>query len=385
MRPLKQSWPITLGIILGVCAGVFLNKGLEHWNWPAFADGRRTASAHSETLRYAAKVIAPSVVNITSVQRVRMTQGGGYAFDDNGLPFYVKPQIKEGMYPRGVGSGFIFDAKNGFILTNNHVVDGGDSFIVRLADKREVDATLVGKDSQTDVAVLKINVGGLVAAEFGNSDEGCEVGDWVLAVGNPFGLLEQTVTAGIISAKGRKNIGLMNTNYEDFLQTDAAINMGNSGGPLVNLEGQVIGMNSAIYSKTGGYQGIGFAIPINQARKIAEQLVRNGSVVRGWLGVNLRELTPDEVKRVNRDYGALVDGVYFKSPAKTSGIIPGDVLLKIEGKPVRNSTDIPALVAEMKPGAEVTIQAIRSNGEERTFKVQIGVQPKDWGIRKNTE
>ncbi|HLX62020.1 MAG TPA: trypsin-like peptidase domain-containing protein [Planctomycetota bacterium] len=387
MRALKQSWPITLGIILGVAVGVFLAKGIDHWNSPAFADGRegrKAASQHSETFRYAAKVIAPAVVNITTVQKVRMQVGGNrFAFDQDGLPFYIQPQIKEGMVPKGVGSGFIFDAKNGFILTNNHVVEGGDGFIVRLADKREVEAKVIGTDSQTDVAVLKIAANNLTAAELGNSDDGCEVGDWVLAVGNPFGLLEQTVTAGIISAKGRRGFGL--ANYEDFLQTDAAINMGNSGGPLVNLDGQVIGMNSAIYSKTGGYQGIGFAIPINQARKIADQLVRNGAVVRGWLGVNLRELTPDDYSRIKLDYGAMVDGVYFRSPAKGAGIIPGDILLKIDGKPVRNSNDIPAMVAEMKPGTEVGIEALTSKGEARTLRVQIGTQPKDWGIRKNSE
>ncbi len=390
---LKRSWPITLGIALGICLGVVVFKAMDHWNNPALADGRegrRAASQHSETFRYAAKVIAPAVVNITTTQRVAVHIPAQHFYDDQGLPFYKPPQIKEGMRPKGIGSGFIFDAKNGYILTNNHVVDGGDQWIVRLSDKRELQAKLVGSDSQTDVAVLQIDIGtGLTAAELGNSDDGCEVGDWVLAVGNPFGLLEQTVTAGIISAKGRKGIGL--SNYEDFLQTDAAINMGNSGGPLVNLDGQVIGMNSAIYSKTGGYQGIGFAIPINQARKIADQIVHNQShaVVRGWMGVTLKDIEPSDAKRLNLDYGVVVDGVYMKGPAHLSGILPGDILLKIENKPIRSTGDIPALVAEMRPGAKITVTAIRKEEgksfEDKNFKVTIGNQPKDFGTKRNEE
>jgi serine protease Do len=387
MRIFNKSWHVTLGIILGVVVGVVVNKTMDHWTTPALADGRegrRAAVAHSETFRYAAKVIQPAVVAITTTQRVKVRVAGQQGFSDEGMPFYRAPQIKEGMVAKGLGSGFIFDAKNGYILTNNHVVDGGDGWIVRLADKRQVEAKLVGTDVQTDVAVLQIDSAGLTAAELGNSDEGCEVGDWVLAVGNPFGLLEQTVTAGIVSAKGRKGIGL--SNYEDFLQTDAAINMGNSGGPLVNLDGQVIGMNSAIYSKTGGYQGIGFAIPINQARKIADQLIHNPNhaVVRGWFGVTLKELAQADATRLNLEYGAVVDGVYMKGPAHVGGLLPGDILLRIENRPIRSSGDIPALVAEMKPGAKVAVTAIRKDKEE-TFHVTIGAQPKDWGLKKNEE
>lgn len=387
MQLFTKSWPVTLGIVLGVCVGVFVSKTMDRWNLPALADGRegkRAAAAHSETFRYAAKVIQPAVVAITTTQRVKVRIAGQQFYNDQGLPFYRPPQIKEGMVPKGLGSGFIFDAKNGYILTNNHVVDGGDQWIVRLADKRQVEAKIVGTDAQTDVAVLQIDAAGLTAAELGNSDEGCEVGDWVLAVGNPFGLLEQTVTAGIVSAKGRKGIGL--SNYEDFLQTDAAINMGNSGGPLVNLDGQVIGMNSAIYSKTGGYQGIGFAIPVNQARKIADQLIhnQNHTVVRGWMGVTLKELAAADAARLNLEYGAVVDGVYMKGPAHVGGMLPGDILLRIENKPIRSSGDIPALVAEMKPGAKVTVAAIRKDKEE-SFHVIIGAQPKDWGTKKSEE
>lgn len=379
MSIFQKSWSVTLGIALGAVLGVIVSKSMDRWGTPALADGREGRKAmvtHSETFRFAAKAIAPAVVNITNMKHVRVAVGGGRAYDELGIPFYRPPQIKEGMAPKGVGSGFIFDSKNGFILTNNHVVDGGDQFVVRLSDKREVEAKLIGVDPQTDVAVLKIDVGNLVAAQLGNSDV-TEVGDWVLACGNPFGLLEQTVTAGIISAKGRKGIGL--TNYEDFLQTDAAINMGNSGGPLVNLDGEVIGMNSAIYSKTGGYQGIGFAIPINQAKKIAEQLIRNGAVVRGWMGVKVKDSATGTL-----DSGAIVDGVYLNSPARKAGILPGDVLLRIDDKPIRNSNDIPAIVADMQPGATVHIHGLRKEKEE-VFKVTIGVQPKDWGTKKDAD
>ncbi|MEI6236155.1 MAG: trypsin-like peptidase domain-containing protein [Planctomycetota bacterium] len=387
MQIFNKNWHVTLGIILGVVVGVVVNKSMDKWSSPALADGRegrKAAVAHSETFRYAAKVIQPSVVAITTTQRVKVRVAGERAFTDEGLPFYRPPQIKEGMVPKGLGSGFIFDAKNGYIMTNNHVVEGGDGWIVRMADKRQVEARLVGTDPQTDVAILQIDSSNITAAVLGNSDEGCEVGDWVLAVGNPFGLLEQTVTAGIVSAKGRKGIGL--SNYEDFLQTDAAINMGNSGGPLVNLDGQVIGMNSAIFSKTGGYQGIGFAIPINQARKIADQLIHNPNhtVVRGWFGVTLKELTATDASRLHLEYGAVVDGVYMKGPAHQGGLLPGDILLSIESKPIRSSSDIPALVAEMRPGTKVTVSAIRKDREE-TFHVTIGSQPKDWGMKKNEE
>ena len=377
--PIK-NWGITLGIMLGAVLGVIVSKSMDRWSAPALADGRdnrRALSAHSETFRFAAKAIAPAVVNITTMKHVRVQVGGQRVYDDLGTPFYRPPQIKEGMAAKGIGSGFIFDAKNGYILTNNHVVDGGDQWIIRLGDHREVEAKLIGTDSQTDVAVLKIDCGNLTSAQFGNSDAGCEVGDWVLACGNPFGLLEQTVTAGIISAKGRKGIGL--TNYDDFLQTDAAINMGNSGGPLVNLDGDVVGMNSAIYSKTGGYQGIGFAIPINQARKIAEQLIRNGAVIRGWMGVKVKDTIGGAV-----DNGALVDGVYLNSPARKAGILPGDILLTIDEKPIHSSNDIPAIVADMPPGTTVSIRGIRKEKEE-IFKVVIGAQPKDWGQKKDAE
>ena len=383
MSTVKTNWSIHLTLIVGLLLGVALKWGLDQGFPKAIAEesvGKRAASEQAETFRNASRVIAPAVVAITSLQRVRFQEGGGFGFDDLGMPFYRKPKIKEGLQPRGVGSGFVFDAENGYILTNNHVVQGAEFFEVRLADKRQIEARLVGSDPQTDVAVLKIEGGNLVGAPLGDSDA-AQVGDWVLAAGNPFGLLEQTVTAGIISAKGRRGLGL--SNYEDYLQTDAAINQGNSGGPLVNLNGEVIGINTAIFSRSGGYQGIGFAIPINQARKIAQKLIKHGAVQRGWMGVEVQDLAPADARRLGlaEGTGASVEGVYLRGPAAQAGLLPGDVLISIDGKPVKASSDIRDIVAEMDPGAKVDLQ-IKRKDETKTLKLTVGAQPKDWGVKK---
>jgi len=381
----RQNWSVTVGIVLGVIIGVVLSKGLDHWPTPVIADGSQTqgkkaADEQAATFRKASKVIAPAVVNITTLQRVRYQEGGGFAFDNLGMPFYRRPKIKEGLYPKGAGSGFIFDSVNGYVLTNNHVVAEGDSWIVRLSDKRELEAKLVGTDPQTDIAVLKIDADNLTAAALGDSNT-LEVGDWVLAVGNPFGLLEQTVTAGIISAKGRSGLGI--SNYEDFLQTDAAINMGNSGGPLVNLNGEVVAINTAIFSRSGGYQGIGFSIPINQAKKIAVKLAKGG-VVRGWMGVEVKDIPAAELKKMNIENGTTVEAIYLKGPAALAGLLPGDILLKIDNKPVRTSGDIREFVAEMEPGHKIDV-TLRRKDETKEIKLTVGSQPKDWGINKNKE
>ena len=364
-----------MGILLGVVLGVVVSKTMDHWVTPVSADGRlgdgragkKVASDQAEIFRYAAKTIGPAVVNVTTMQRVILQQGGG---------IWERPTYKEGVYPRGVGSGFVFDATNGYILTNNHVVAEGESWVVKLSDKREVEAKLIGTDPQTDVAVLKIPAGTLTAAPLGDSDA-LEVGDWVLAVGNPFGMLEQTVTAGIISAKGRRGFGI--TNYEDFLQTDAAINMGNSGGPLVNLNGEVVGINTAIFSRSGGYQGVGFTIPINQAKRIAQKLIRGGSVTRGWMGVKVQDLSPDDARKLNLEegVGASVEGVFLGGPAKQAGLLPGDILVSINGKAVHGSDDIPNAVAEMEPGTVVKLE-LRRKDIQKTIDLKVGSQPKDW-------
>jgi len=376
---------IFLAILLGAVVGVVTSKLLDSWAGAKADNDRPPASpkvnqqmfhSQAETFRHAANQIAPAVVNITTIEKVRMLVGDpGDLFGFR--RFYRHRRVQEGKRIRGIGSGFVYDGKNGYILTNNHVVEGGEEWVVKLADKRELPAQLVGADPQTDLAILKVDCNELVAATLGDSEK-VELGDWVLAAGNPFGMLEQTVTAGIVSAKGRRGLGL--SNYEDYIQTDAAINQGNSGGPLVNLDGHVIAINSAIYSRSGGYQGIGFAIPINQARKIADKLVKHGKVVRGWMGIEVRELKAAETAKLSLKpgQGLLVEGIYLRGPAHRAGIQPDDVLLKINGKAPDTPSALRDLVADYEPVTKLSVKLIRA-GEEKTVTVVIGTQPKNWG------
>ena len=249
---------------------------------------------------------------------------------------------------RGSGSGVIVSA-DGYILTNNHVISGVDEITVVMADGEQYDAEVVGSDPQSDVAVIKVDAKDLPAAKLGDSDA-IEVGEWVLAVGNPFEL-QNTVTAGIISARGRSGISPMSTSsYEDFIQTDAAINPGNSGGPLVNLDGEVIGINTAIATRTGGNIGIGFAIPINMAKQIMEQLIDTGKVTRGWLGVIIQNITPElkDEFGLKTTEGALVGDVDKDGPAKKAGVRRGDVIVEYRGEKVKDINQLRNLVI---PGA----------------------------------
>jgi serine protease Do len=271
---------------------------------------------------------------------------------------------------RGLGSGMIMDA-HGHILTNNHVVAGANKIQVFLADGREYPGKVVGTDPKTDLAVVQIKTDQkLPHVTFGDSDK-LKVGDWVVAIGAPRGL-DQTVTQGIISAKHRRGI-LNPSSYQDYLQTDAAINPGNSGGPLLNLKGQVIGVNSAIISESGGFEGIGFAIPSNIAVHIADELIKNGKVQRGWLGVSIRDLTPalQQSMKLNISQGALIVEVVKGSPADKAGLQKNDVVTAYQGKKIRNASDLQNLVANTSIGQEITLTAVRK-GESRNFKVKIG-------------
>jgi serine protease Do len=373
-------WAILVGVLVGV-ATVKIMDG-----WPsAKADVPAPPTEHkdplvvqAETFRHAANEIAGAVVNVTTIEKVRMIVGDPDDLFGFGR-FYRNRRMQEGKRIRGFGSGFVFDAEKGYILTNNHVVEGGEEWVIKLADKRELPAKLVGADPQTDLAVLQVTATNLSAAKLGDSDK-LEVGDWVLAAGNPFGMLEQTVTAGIISAKGRRGLGL--SNYEDYLQTDAAINQGNSGGPLVDLNGQVIGINSAIISRTGGYQGIGFAIPINQARKITERLVKHGEVVRGWMGIEVRELKDVEAKRLGLadGVGLSVEGIYMRGPAQKAGIEPDDVIIAIDGQSLRSASELRKLVADREPESKVQVKLNRK-GKEKLLDVILTAQPRNWGVK----
>ncbi|PYJ03446.1 MAG: peptidase S1, partial [Verrucomicrobia bacterium] len=260
---------------------------------------------------------------------------------------------------------------DGYVLTNNHVVDEADEVKVVLQDGREFNGKVVGKDSKTDIAVLKIDAKDLPSIEMADSDQ-IEVGDIVLAIGNPFGI-GQTVTMGMVSATGRATLGL---DYEDFIQTDAAINPGNSGGALVDTEGRLIGINTAILSRSGGNQGIGFAIPTNLAREVMESLVKEGKVTRGYLGVMIQDLTPALAKEFGlKDHqGALVGDVLPKSPAEKAGLKTGDVVVEFNSKPVRDSRQLKLQVARIKPGQRVPLKVLRS-GSSKTLEVAVSELP----------
>jgi serine protease Do len=272
--------------------------------------------------------------------------------------------------PRGVGSGFIISG-DGFVLTNHHVVDGADEIYVTLTDKREIKAKLIGSDRRTDVAVVKIEGSGFPTLKFGDVNK-LRVGEWVVAIGSPFGL-ENTVTAGIVSAKGRDT-----GDFLPFIQTDVAVNPGNSGGPLLNMNGEVVGINSQIYSRTGGFQGISFAIPIDEAQRVAEQLRSGGRVVRGRIGVGIAEVTKDVAEPLGlpRAAGALVRNVEASGPADKAGVEVGDIIQKFDGKPIEKSTDLPRLVGSTKPGTKSALSVWRK-GAVKEIAVTVGEMEAD--------
>ena len=272
----------------------------------------------------------------------------------------------------GQGSGFIISA-DGYILTNNHVVENADKIKVILNDGREFNnAKIIGTDPESDVAVIKIDGEDLPTIELGDSDD-LRIGEWVIAVGNPFGLSE-TVTVGIVSAKGR-HVGITEGGYEDFIQTDAAINPGNSGGPLLNLDGKVVGINSAIFSRSGGYMGIGFAIPINMARQVKDQLVDTGKVTRGYIGIgmNPKGITPELAKffGLEKNTGVLIAEVLEDTPAEKAGLKSGDIILKMNGKDVKDNVSFRNSVSLIKPGTKIKLTVLRGD-KEKEITVKIG-------------
>lgn len=305
-----------------------------------------------------------AVVNISTTQMVRDAQGmPGMPNLPKDDPFYdffrrFSPQAPQEHEAQSLGSGFIISA-DGYILTNAHVVAGADNITVRLTDKREFKAKVIGADKRTDVALIKIEASGLPKVSQG--DPGLlKVGEWVLAIGSPFGL-DSSVTAGIVSAKGRS---LPQENYVPFIQTDAAINPGNSGGPLFNMRGEVIGINSQIYSRSGGYMGLSFAIPIDVAMDVVNQLRASGKVTRGRIGVTIQEVTRDlaESFGLGKAGGALISSVEKEGAADKAGIQVSDVILKFDGKPVNASIDLPRIVAATRPGSKVSVQLWRKGG-----------------------
>lgn len=330
--------------------------------------------------------VGPSVVNIRTLEKVTTASGQGSGLDEEMLEFFrrfglpipnvprqQRPQPRgqqpEEEQPRGVGSGFILTA-DGYVMTNAHVVDGADEVIVTLTDKREFKAKIVGTDKRTDVAVVKIAATGLPAVKVGDVNR-LKVGEWVMAIGSPFGL-ENSVTAGIVSAKQRDT-----GDYLPFIQTDVAINPGNSGGPLINMRGEVVGINSQIYSRSGGFMGISFAIPMDEAIRVSEQLRATGRVTRGRIGVQIGAVTKEiaESLGLGKSQGALVSAVEPGSPADKAGVEAGDVIVRFDGKAIDKVSDLPRLVGNTKPGTKSVLTVFRRGANKDLPMVIAEVDP----------
>ena len=344
-----------------------------------------------------AEKTGPAVVNIRTTERVRFGQGGTGGDDEEMQEFFRRffgvpipkqqpdrtprnnrrqaPQQQEEEVPRGIGSGFIISA-DGFVLTNAHVVEGADEVYVTLTDKREFKAKIIGVDKRTDVAVVKIEGNNLPRLTIGDPNK-MRVGEWVIAIGSPFGL-ENTVTSGIISAKARDT-----GEYLPLIQTDVAVNPGNSGGPLINMRGEVIGINSQIYSRSGGYMGISFAVPIDEAVRVADQLRTTGRVTRGRIGVQIGEVTKEVAESLGlpRAQGALVQRVEPGGPAEKSGLEAGDIILKFNGTQIEKSTDLRRMVGASKPSTRVTVTIWRK-GANRDISLQIAELEPEKSTRK---
>lgn len=343
-----------------------------------------TAKADFPDFTSLVKQAAPAVVNISTVQKAPSADAqNGFSFQGpNGeeIPeifrhFFRFPDQGElpgpqQNAPQSLGSGFII-SKDGYILTNHHVVKGADQVLVRLNDRRELEAVVVGSDERSDVALLKIDANDLPVVKIGDSSE-LEQGEWVIAIGSPFGF-DHTVTSGIVSATGR---ALENETYVPFIQTDVAINPGNSGGPLFNLDGEVVGINSQIYTRSGGFMGLSFAIPIDVAMNVSEQLESSGFVTRGWLGVVIQEVNKDlaESFGLDKPSGALVAKVLPGSPAEAAGFRDGDIITEFNGQSINLSSDLPHQVGRVKPGTKARVDIVR-NGDDKVLTVNIGTLP----------
>ncbi|MFO1326879.1 MAG: DegQ family serine endoprotease [Rubrivivax sp.] len=343
--------------------------------WPALAPAQTVQLPDFTEL---VERVGPAVVNIRTLERVRGSDGE-LSIDEFwrrfGIPLPGRPeQPRRGPrgggdddqqpQQRGVGSGFILSA-DGYIMTNAHVVDGADELIVTLTDKREFKARVIGADKRTDVALVKIDASGLPSVKIGDSNR-LKVGEWVMAIGSPFGL-DNTVTAGIVSAKARDT-----GDYVPFIQTDVAINPGNSGGPLINLRGEVVGINSQIYSRSGGFMGISFAIPMDEAMRVSDQLRTSGRVIRGRIGVQIAPVTKEVAESIGlgKPAGALVQNVEPGAPAEKGGVEAGDIIVKVDGKAVEKSGDLPRIIGNMKPGSKAVLQVFR-RGSTKDLTVTV--------------
>ena len=338
-----------------------------------------------------AEEASPAVVNITSTREVKQRNSYGRGFGDPRYDEFFERFF--GQQPRpsmprentrpvvSTGSGFII-SEDGYLLTNNHVVEDADEITVSLGDRREYSAEIIGADPRSDVALLKIEAENLPILKIGKS-KNLRVGEWVVAIGSPF-QLRFSVTSGIVSAKGRSIPNGSDSTYVPFIQTDVAINPGNSGGPLFNLEGEVIGINSQIYTRSGGYMGVSFAIPIDYAMDVADQLKENGYVARGWLGVSIQEVTSELAEALGMEVpkGALISQIIADSPAENSGLKEEDVILFFDGEEIFYSADLPLTVGAIRPGSKVNAMVLR-DGLKKTITVTVGELPKDPALAFN--
>jgi serine protease Do len=338
--------------------------------------------AFSSGFAAVAQAVSPSVVTVTSeklVQPAANPFGGMFGNDPMFRRFFGDPgQNAQPFKQRGLGSGVIV-RDDGYILTNNHVIQGADELTVELFDGRKLPAKVVGADPRSDLAVLRVDASGLPAMTIGDSEQ-VRIGEWVLAIGSPFNEnLQHTVTAGIVSATGRSGMNL--NEYEDFIQTDAAINPGNSGGALVNLDGEMIGINSAIASRTGGSNGIGFAIPANIAVDVMNDLITDGKVTRGWLGVSIQDVNQDLAQAMNlsTESGVLINSVAKGGPAEKAGLEQGDVIVRFDGKAMKNVSELRLTVAKADPNDEAQVVVLR-DGKEKAVSVRLGEFPEDGSV-----
>ncbi|WP_432696490.1 DegQ family serine endoprotease [Marinobacterium sp. YM272] len=349
--------------------------------WLAFVAAPSALAASLPDFTELVEESSPAVVNISTVQAEEPSQANSFGAPNlEDIPemfrhfFRNMPELDSHprRAPESLGSGFII-SEDGYILTNNHVVKGAKTVLVRLNDRRELEAEIVGADVRSDVALLKIDAENLPVVRIGKARD-LKVGEWVLAIGSPFGF-DHTVTAGIVSAKERS---LANETYVPFIQTDVAINPGNSGGPLFNLDGEVVGINSQIYTRSGGFMGLSFAIPIDVAMDVADQLKAQGHVSRGWLGVIIQEVNRDlaESFGLDKPAGALVAKVLPESPAQTAGLMEGDVITSFNGRAIALSSDLPHMVGRVKPGTEVEMNLVR-DGEKVSLDVVVGLLPEE--------
>ncbi len=379
-----KRWIIAIqSLIAGIIVGVLFTSSLNlHTRTEAQEPEESPVVVESTPERPFAKAIhmvQPAVVNISAEHMIKHPQIPEFKgpFEEFFREFF-KGIPEEPQKSTSLGSGFIFrrDGDYYYILTNNHVIKDADRIIIKLSNKKEYrgeDVTVVGKDPRTDIAVLKIkSKEELPVAPLGDSDS-IQVGDWVIAIGNPFGL-ERTVTVGVVSAKGRSGLALPEgPSYQDFIQTDAAINFGNSGGPLVNIRGEVIGINAAITTPSGGFVGIGFAIPINLAKHVVEQLIEKGRVVRGYLGIRPQDVDADlaEAYGLEKPEGVLVAEVLPGTPAEEAGLEEGDLILEFNGQPVPNVQKFRIMVADLAPGTKVTMKVRKPDGTEKVLEATL--------------